>query len=232
MRSTALQFTREHLRTRLTLALLVIIPVLFVLLAGDVLSEFATALGGEDLGARATGLGAGWAAAFLAGALGYFQVSSSREADRRLALAGMGAVRVAGARLLAALAIGAIVSAAAYVTLWVGTGIAHPAHAAIAIAAFAAIYLGLGAIVASVVHDPLSGSLTIAFVFMLDVFSGPGMGNAAGLPTPSRAAGELLLAAGGGAESPAADWRAAALTVVIALGVAGVTFFLSARERG
>jgi hypothetical protein len=230
--AAALRFTREQLRTPFTLVLLLALPALFVWWTGDVLSEFAQALGGEELGDRATALGAGWGAAFVAGALGYFQVASSRGADRRLALAGMGGLRVAGARLLAAFALGVVISASGFLTLWIQAGVAHPGHAAVAIGAFAAVYLGLGAIVGSLVADQLSGSLVVAFVFLLDVFSGPGMGNAGGLPTPSHSAGELLMAAGAGTTSPGSDWIGAGITVVAAVGIAGAVFWLSARRRG
>ena len=103
MASASVAFVREHLRARLTLALLVLIPALFVIASAAVLGEFASALGGAVAGSSASALGAGWAAAFLAGALGFFQVSSSRDADRRLALAGLGPTRVAAARIGACL---------------------------------------------------------------------------------------------------------------------------------
>lgn len=231
MSVAALRFTREHLRTPLTLVMLTALPALFVLMAGDVLGEFAEALGGEILGDRATALGAGWGAAFVCGVIGYFQVSSSRDADHRLALAGFGAGRVAASRLLAALALGAVVSASAVVSLWLIAGIAHPLHAIAAIAAFSAVYLALGAIVATVIRDQLSGSLVVAFVFLLDTFSGPGMGNAGGMTTPSRYAGELLMSAGAGATSPVGDWVGAVVTVVVAAAVAFLTFLMAARER-
>ena len=232
MGATALLFSREHLRTPLTLVMLAALPALFVWLAGDVLGEFAEALGGEILGDRATALGAGWGAAFVAGTLGYFQVASSRDADRRLALAGFGAGRVACSRLLAALALGVVVSASAYLALWLVAGVAHPLHALAAIGAFAAVYLALGAIAATLVSDELTGSLVVAFVFLLDTFSGPGMGNAGGLTTPSRYAGELLMAAGGGADSPGGDWVGAVVTIAIAVAVAWAAFRVAARERG
>ena len=228
----ALRFTREHLRTPLTLVMLTVLPVLFLLMAGDVLGEFAEALGGEILGDRATALGAGWGAAFVCGAIGYFQVSSSRDADHRLALAGFGAGRVAVSRLLGALALGAVATVSAILALWLVAGIAHPLHAVAAIAAFATVYLALGAIAATVVHDELSGSLVVAFVFLLDTFSGPGMGNAGGLTTPSRYAGELLMSAGAGAGSPGSDWIGAVITVLAAAAIAWLTFWLAARERG
>jgi hypothetical protein len=228
----ARHFTREQLRTPFALILLVTLPAFFVWWSGDVLSEFAQALGGEDLGDRATALGAGWGAGFVAGALGFFQVASSRGADRRLAFAGLGSARVAAARLFAALSLGVVIVLSAFLALWALAGVAHPAHAAIAVGAFTAIYLGLGAIIGSVVSDPLSGSLVVAFVFLLDVFSGPGMGNAGGLPTPSRSAGELLMAAGAGTGSPGSDWIEAAITVAVAIAFAGLVFLLSARRRG
>ena len=227
----ALHFTREQLRTPFVLVLLLTLPALFVWWTGDVLSEFAQALGGEELGARATALGAGWAAAFVSGALAYLQVASSRDADRRLALAGMRGWRVAGARLGAGLALAAVITASAFFALWLQAGVAHPGHALAAIAAFAAIYLGLGSLVGILVSDQLSGSLVVAFVFLLDVFSGPGMGNAGGLPTPSRSAGELLMAAGSGTASPGSDWLGALITVLAAIVFSGTVFWLSARER-
>jgi hypothetical protein len=48
----------------------------------------------------------------------------------------------AGARIAAALAIGLTVSAFAFLTLWLRSGVGHPLHA-VAIASFAAIYIGL-----------------------------------------------------------------------------------------
>lgn len=232
MSLTVLQFTREHLRSPLTLLVLLALPALFVWVAGDVLGDFARALGGEILGDRATALGAGWGAAFLCGALGYFQMSSSRDADRRLALAGMGAPRVAASRLAASLALGLLVSLSAYLALWLIAGIAHPLHALAAIGAFAAIYLALGAIVATLVRDQLSGSLVVAFVFLLDVFSGPAMGNATtGISTPSSYAAELLLDAGAGGGSPGADWIGAVVTLAVATAVAWLAFWRAARER-
>ncbi len=109
-------FAREQLRAPFTLALLVAIPALFVISAAGVLSEFASALGGSLAGDAAAALSAGWAAAFISGALGFFQAASSRGADRRLALAGLGPARVASSRIAASVGL-AVVAAAA-----MGTG--------------------------------------------------------------------------------------------------------------
>jgi hypothetical protein len=138
-------FVREHLRAPLTLGLLVSIPAFFVLIFAGVLGDFARALGGTLAARSGTAISAGWAAAFLSGTLAFFQVTSSRAADRRLTAAGLGATRVALSRIVAALVLGATVSAAAFVTLWLRSGIGHPLHAAVAIFAFAAIYIGIGA---------------------------------------------------------------------------------------
>ncbi len=219
-------FVREHLRTRLTLVLLVAIPVFFVLIFASVLGEFSAALGGSL---------AGWAAAFLSGALAFFQLVSSRGADRRLALAGLGAGRVAIARIAAALSLAVVVSATAYVTLWLRAGVEHPFHAAVAVLAFAAIYIGVGAVIGVFVSGALEGSLLVMLVFSLDVFSGPAMTNGGGgllaSLTPTRKAADLLIAAGAGRGSPIGDWAAVAAVAVGAVAVALAAFWFSARSR-
>lgn len=226
-------FLREQMRAPLNLILLVAIPVFFVLIFASVLSDFAKALGGDLAEQAATAISAGWAAAFLCGALAFFQVVSSREADRRLALAGLGPWRVASSRIAAALALGIIVSLAAYVTLWLRSGVEHPLHAAAAIFLFGAIYIGTGALIGAFVRDPLSGSLLVVLVFSLDVFSGPAMTSNGGLTnfTPTRGAANLLIAAGGGQGSPAADWIEAAAVAAAGIALALTAFWLAARKR-
>ncbi len=228
-------FVREHLRTRLTLVLLVAIPVFFVLIFASVLGEFSAALGGSLAGRAATAISAGWAAAFLSGALAFFQLVSSRGADRRLALAGLGAGRVAIARIAAALSLAVVVSATAYVTLWLRAGVEHPFHAAVAVLAFAAIYIGVGAVIGVFVSGALEGSLLVMLVFSLDVFSGPAMTNGGGgllaSLTPTRKAADLLIAAGAGRGSPIGDWAAVAAVAVGAVAVALAAFWFSARSR-
>lgn len=228
-------FTREHLRSPTTIVLLVALPAVFVIASAAVLSSFARALGGQVAGYAATALGAGWSAAFLAGALGFFQTASSRQADYRLARAGFGALRVASARLAAAFALTLVVTGAALLALWLKQPIPHPWHTAVAILAYAVIYLGIGTAVGVVIKDELAGSLAVVFIFMLDVFSGPGMAprptGIGILLTPSRYAGELVLRAGAGQGSPAGDWWQAGLSVLIALSVALAVFWLAARRR-
>lgn len=226
-----LAFTREQLRTPLVLVLLVAIPAVFVVLSASVLGDFGRALGGGLGGDAATALGAGWAAAFIAGATGFFESASAHEADRRLALSGLGAARVAGSRIAAAVALAVIASAAGFVALVLRAGIAHPAHAGVAILAFALIYLAVGVIVGSIVRSPLEGSLAVVFVFLLDVFSGPGMSQHAAPWSVSRKAADVLIAAGTGQGSPASDWLKLAAVVIVALATSFAVFVWSARSR-
>jgi len=229
----AASFTREHLRAPLTLALLLVIPVFFVLIFASVLGEFAKALGGTLAEQSATAISAGWAAAFLSGSLAFFQLSSSRGADRRLAAAGFGPVRVASARIAAALVLGITVSIIAFVTLWLRSGVEHPLHALVAIFGFAAIYIGVGALIGALVSSPLEGSLLVVVVFAVDAFSGPQMTSNGGLGsfTPTQDAANLLIAAGGGEGSPAADWLGVSAVTFGALLVALIAFWFVARTR-
>ena len=230
--SPSLSFVREQLRAPLTLALLVAIPVFFVLIFAGVLGDFSKALGGSLASRSATSISAGWAAAFLAGSLAFFQVSSSRGADRRLAAAGLGAWRVALSRIAAALLLGAVVSAAALATLWLRSGIGHPFHAAFAIFAFAVIYIGIGALIGAFVTGQLEGSLLVVLVFSLDAFSGPQMtsgGGAGAFLTPTRDAANVLIAAGAAHASTSSDWLSVGAVSLGALMVALAAFWLTAR---
>lgn len=227
-----LAFAREQARSPLTVALLVVLPVLFVVLAADSLSEFADVLGGSLLGDAATALAAGWSAAFVSGALGYFQVVSSRDADRRLALAGLGAGRLVAARVGASLMMVVLASAAALLALALSGGIVHPWHAAAAILGFALIYLGVGTLIGALIASPLEGSLAVAFIFILDVFSGPGMTEGEGSPlSVSRSAGDVLIAAAIGGRSSTGDWLELAAWVGGSLALASFVFARSARSR-
>jgi hypothetical protein len=229
---TSTAFVREHLRAPLTLVLLVAIPAFFVLIFASVLGDFAKALGGTLASQSATAISAGWAAAFLSGTLAFFQVSSSRAADRRLAAAGLGPLRVAISRIVAALAIGFTVSAVAFLTLWIRSGIGHPFHAAVAIFTFAAIYIGIGALIGAFVKGQLEGSLLVILIFSVDAFSGPQMtSNGLVAVTPTRNAANLLIAAGGGQGSPRGDWVGALAVAFAALLVALAAFWFAARTR-
>ncbi len=224
-------FLREPLRSPLTLALLVTVPALFVIAAADVLSDFARVLGGSLAGDAAVALGAGWAAAFVAGTLGFFEAASSRGADRRLALAGVRPWRLAAARIGASAGLAALACGTAFIALMLRTGVAHPLHAAAAILAFALIYVAVGVIVGSVVRDPLNGSLIVAFIFLLDTFSGPGMSSSPPVWAVSRKAADVLIAAGLGEGSATGAWIWLGASTAAALLLAVAVFAISCRRR-
>ena len=229
---TSGSFLREQIRAPLNLFLLVAVPIFFVLIFASVVGDFAKALGGTLAAESATSISAGWAAAFLCGTLAFFQLFSSREADRRLVLAGLGPWRVALSRLASSISLGLVVSVVAYVTLLLRSGVEHPPHAAAAIFFFALIYIGIGSLVGVLVRDPLSGSLLVVLVFAIDAFTTPEMTSNTSLAlTPSRDAANLLIAAGGGQGSPASDWIGAAGVALLGLAVALLAFWLSARNR-
>jgi hypothetical protein len=97
--------------------------------------------------------------------------------------------------------------------------------------AFALIYLAVGVIVGSLIAAPLEGSLAVAFVFLLDVFSGPGMAEHAAPYSVSRKAADILISAGLGHGSSTSDWAKLAVVVAVALGVCFAVFVFSARSR-
>lgn len=224
-------FAREQLRAPFTLALLVAVPAVFVFVSTSVLSDFADALGGELAGDAAAALSAGWAAAFIAGTLGFFQAASSRGADRRLALAGSGPLPVALSRVSASLALAAVAAGAGFAALVVRTGVTHPWHAAAAVLAFALVYVAVGIVIGSLISAPLEGSLAVGFVFLLDVFSGPGMAEQAAPYSLSRKPADILIAAGLGHGSPTQDWLKLGAVVATALAVSLAAFAWTARSR-
>jgi hypothetical protein len=225
-------FAREQMRAPFTLALLIVTPALFVISAAGVLSDFASALGGSLAGDAAVALSAGWAAAFVSGTLGFFQAASSRGADPRLALAGLGPARVAASRITASVGLAVIAAAAAFLALAIRVDVRHPLHAAVAVLAFALLYLAIGVVVGSVITAPLEGSLVVVFVFLLDAAAGPGMTGGSAPPwAVSQKAADILIAAGTGTRSPAGDWVAVALVTGGALMAAFLGFVASARSR-
>lgn len=168
-------YLAEYARRPINLALLVVVPLVFVVLAAGSLTDFASVVGGvDDLGQLAAPT-AGWAAAFIAGVAGFFHVLGSRDTDRRLATAGMGAWRVTSARLVSGLVLALLAAAAAIVALAFRTGLADPTRTIVGTVMSALVYLGIGIAIGAVVHNEVNGALIVVFVWMLDVFLGPAM---------------------------------------------------------
>jgi hypothetical protein len=232
----------EYARRPLNLVLLALVPVVFVALSAGALAEFARILGGDASGGQLEVATAGWAAAFLAGVAAYFHVAGSREPDRRLARVGSATGQVVAARLASAVLLAAVAAVGALAALAVRADIADAARVVGATAMFALIYLGIGATVGALVRSEVNGSLVLIFVWMFDVFLGPGMGVTGSLVTrwfPTHFPTLVMLDAATTHGGPLGDlgaslvWTAGALTV--AFGVLWATTRPSpvrARGRG
>ncbi|HZY28424.1 MAG TPA: ABC transporter permease [Jiangellaceae bacterium] len=167
------RFLTDYARNPVNLLVLVLVPLVFVVVAAGALADAARLLGGAGGGPAVETTTAGWAAGFLAGVAMYFQVSTARDADRRLVIAGLPNTRLVAARLLTGLALAALVSAVALVALTLRTGIDAPARVAAGTVMFAAIYLAIGAVVGATVRNPVNGTVLILFIWIVDVFFGP-----------------------------------------------------------
>ena len=168
----------EYRRRPLNVVLLVAVPVVFVTLSAGALADFADILGGAADVGEVEAATAGWAAAVLAG---FFHVSQSRDADRRLAAAGAGAGRVVASRLISTLTLAVLASVGALVALAVRTEVAGTGRVIGATALFALIYTGFGVLVGALVRSELNGSLIVVFAWIFDVFFGPAMGGTAAM---------------------------------------------------
>ncbi len=167
-------FLRDYARRPLNLVLLLVVPVVFVTLSAGVIVKFADILGGLANFGSVEAATAGWAAALLAGIGAFFQVTSSRDADRRLAAAGSGTRAVVSARLLASLSLATVATVGALGALALRAGIHDVPRAVGATFMFALIYLGIGTAVGALARDELNGSLIVLSIWMFDMFLGPG----------------------------------------------------------
>jgi hypothetical protein len=228
----ARRYFAEYARNPLNLILLLVVPVVFVALSAGALAEFADLLGGSGGTEALEANTAGFAAAFLAGVAGYFQVSGSRQVDRRLALAGLGAVPVVAARLATGLGLAVLAATGAVLALAVRTGIPDPAQTLGATLMFAVIYLAIGALVGVLVRDPVNGAVVILFVWLLDVFLGPTMTGSDFVVMrffPTHFVSLVMVDASSGHASPLSDLSVALLWTVGSLLAAGLVFAAAMR---
>lgn len=166
----------DYARRPLNLVLLIVVPVVLVFVWGGTLAEFSELLGGTGDQGQIEAATAGWAAAALAGLAGFFQVSGSRAADRRLAAAGHRTAPVVAGRVSASFALALLASTGGLVALAARTGITDPPRAIAATVLFAVIYLALGVLVGTLVRSEMNGALLVTLAWVFDVFFGPGLG--------------------------------------------------------
>ncbi len=166
---------KEYARRPLHVALAVAVPILLVTLTAGTLADFAVLLGASGGTMTADVATAGWSAAVLTGVAGFFQVSGSRAADRRLASANGQVWTVVASRLLSTAGIAALAVLGALAALRLRTESATSARVIGATVLFAVIYLGVGVLLGALVKSDLNGSLIIVFLWVFDVFYGPAM---------------------------------------------------------
>jgi hypothetical protein len=181
------RFLGDYVRNPVNLLLLAVVPVVFVVVVAATMADAAFLLGGPGGPAVETAT-AGWAAAFLAGIAMYFQTSATRDVDRRVVIAGLPATRLVAARLLTGGALAVFATGIALAALALRVGLDAPVRVVAGTLMFAVIYIAIGAVVGTLVRNPVNGTVIVLFVWILDVFFGPAMGAAdrlatRGLPT-------------------------------------------------
>jgi hypothetical protein len=167
----------DYARRPLNLVLLVAIPVVLVFVWGGTLADFSRVVGGSASGVQVEAATAGWATAVLAGLGGFFQVSGSRAADRRLAAAGKRTAPVVAGRLGTCMGLAVVASAGGLTALALRSGLNDPDRAVAATLLVGVIYMALGVLVGTVVRSDMNGALLITLVWILDVFLGPALGS-------------------------------------------------------
>jgi hypothetical protein len=169
----------DYARRPLNLVLLVVVPVVLVFVWGPTLAEFSKLVGGTGDRAQVEAATAGWAAAALAGLAGFFQLTGSRGADRRLAAAARRTAPVVAGRLAAGFGLALLAAVGGLAALAARTGITDPGRAVAATVVVAVIYLALGVFVGTLVRSEMNGALLISLIWVFDVFFGPALGSGA-----------------------------------------------------
>lgn len=169
------RFLADYGRNSANLLLLVVVPVAFVLAAAPSMADAAKVLGGTDNAPAVEAVTAGWSAAFLAALAMYFQVSASRAADRRLAIAGTSRLTLATARVVTGAVLGLLAAAVAVLSLSLRHPDTNMARVLVGTAMFALVYVGIGAVIAVIAPEPVNGTVVVLFVWILDVFFGPAL---------------------------------------------------------
>lgn len=171
----ARRFLADYVRNGANLVVLILVPAVFVGVAAPSLVEVASLFGSVSGGPSIEAGTATGAAGFLAALAMYFQVSASREADRRLVIAGLQGRTLISARVVTGLVLAVLASAAALTALAVRTGMDDPPRVVTGTLMSALIYLAIGAVVGAVLRNPVNGTVVILFIWMIDWILGPVM---------------------------------------------------------
>lgn len=228
------RYLAEYSRRPVNLVLLVLVPLIFVVLAAGQITDFARIVGAATDPAQLAAPTAGWAAAFLAGIAGLFHVLGSRDADRRLAIAGMSPAQITAARLGSGMFLALLAAGASIAALALRTGISDPGRTVAGTIMFAFIYLGIGVAIGSITRSDINGSLLVIFIWMLDVFLGPAMAGSDIWITrlfPSHYVTLVMLDASSGHSGPIGDLGWAVLWTIGSLALAAAVFTTATTTR-
>ncbi|WP_136342287.1 hypothetical protein [Halapricum salinum] len=167
---------RAFLREPIQVAVLLALPLVVIEGYGYAMTAFPEfpfmEMNAETMGRLN---GAIYAAAFLSGVMGLFQVISAVQADERLQLCGYSRAELFVTRLATVLAASLIVAAVSLAVLLWRVDVALPAVAFLALAAAALVYGLLGMLVGAVLPRALEGSLVLVFLVDADDFLSSGM---------------------------------------------------------
>ncbi|WP_158056408.1 hypothetical protein [Halorussus halophilus] len=168
--------TLSFFREPLTVALLVVLPLVAIELYGAAMASFPTLPFMEAPPETAGRIsGALFATAFLAGLLGLFQVISARDADNRLAICGFPRATLLVSRLATVLVVATVVAALATLALTYSVDVAEPFVAFGVLAAAGVVYSLVGVLVGTLVPKELEGSLVLVFLADMDDFLSSGL---------------------------------------------------------
>jgi|GEM_PF-666042 len=171
-----LAHVREFLREPVHVVLLLALPPLVVEGYGRAMASFPEFPYMTAVPATLGRInGAVFAAAFLAGLIGLFQVVSAVQADGRLGVCGFSRTELFVSRLgtVAAVSVGSAV--VTFATLWWRVDVAAPAAAFGALVLAALTYGLIGVLIGTVLPRELEGSLVLVFVSDFDDFLASGI---------------------------------------------------------
>ncbi len=159
----------ELLRRPRTLVGLLVLPPVVVEMYGTALASFPqlpTLAAAPATVGRTTG--ALFAAAFLAGLVGLFQLLSARSGDERAAVAGLPRHTMLAARLVTVTLVAVAASVVTFTVLWLRVDVAAPGLAFASLVAAGLLYGLLGVFVGTVVPRELEGSIVLVFLADVD----------------------------------------------------------------
>lgn len=176
LRTAVLASTRAFARDPFHLVVLLVLPPVVVVGYAEAMAAFPQ-LPGLSAPAQAVGRisGATFAAAFLAGLVGLFQVISARRADARLGLAGFPRTHLLAGRFATVALVACVAATVSLASVWYDVAPERPAVALGGLALAGLTYGALGVLVGTLLPRELEGSLVLVFVADVDAAMATGL---------------------------------------------------------